>query len=637
MQFDSVRIANFLSIGEADVKLANRGLLLIQGRNLENGGASSNGAGKSSLVDAVFWCLYGKTARGVGTDDVINDAAGKDCRVALTIHDGDDTYVIARHRKHSKQKNRLTVHHNGADITKGTDKQTQETVNRIVGSSESVFANSVYAGQEKMPDLPSMTDKELKALVEEAAGIDRLNEAYRVQREKANVIKREVETQQVTVEKLEDRLTAYKGQLTRFEDTDNQWMVDQKLKADRCKTNAKAYKDKYASMGVAEIQAKEKTLKTELDAVLKRIDATDDERKKQAELQKAASEAETSVRLAESAAKTAGDKVKRAKSSVDGVDELVGKPCGECGKAYHEHDLDDARSLRKQALADAVAEFKRVKSELDAARERSRIAQETLTSFEHTMTSIADEKRSEREIRSLLATIDTQLVNASHLKMQVEAEVDNYKRIMAEKSPYSDMIDQAKRDILATHEHLEDERKKLAGIERKHLIATKAVEVLGTSGVRAHILDHVTPTLNDRTAHYLGQLSEGEISATWQTISMTRGGELRDKFAIAVSNTKGAKSFGGLSGGEKRKVRIATAMALQDLVATRSAKSLPLFIFDEIDHALDSDGLERLMSIMKEKATCSGTVLVISHNDLAHYISDTITVIKEDGISRVEA
>lgn len=78
-------------------------------------------------------------------------------------------------------------------------------------------------------------------------------------------------------------------------------------------------------------------------------------------------------------------------------------------------------------------------------------------------------------------------------------------------------------------------------------------------------------------------------------------------------------------------------MALQDLVATRSAKSLPLFIFDEIDHALDADGLERLMSIMKEKATKSGTVLVISHNDMNHYISDSIRVVKEHGLSQLEA
>lgn len=636
MQFEHLSIRNFLSIGEADVKLADRGLLLIQGRNLENGGASSNGAGKSTLVDSISWVLYGKTARGVTTDDVVNDLAGKNCCVELTIKDGDDEYLVARHRKHSKHKNRLRVFHNGTEISKGTDKQTQEVVNRIVGSSESVFANSVYAGQEKMPDLPSMTDKELKALVEEAAGIDRLNEAYRVQREKANTIKREVEAQQVEVDKTEDRLSAQRDQLARFQDTDEQWAIDKRLRAEKCKANAKAYKDKYREMDVPALQRRKLELEGKLTEVRQRIDATDDERTQQAALKEAATKADNEVRLVERDAKTAGKAVKQAKAKLDGVDELVGQPCGECGKPYHEHDLDDARSLRKKALAEAVTEFKRLKSALEDARDRSRIAQETLADFENAMTSITEETRSEREIRSQLGKLDVDLTNASHLKMQIESEVENYKRIMAETSPYADMIAETETSIRDLEAKLAGEVDKLKALERKHLVASKAVEVLGTSGVRAHILDHVTPALNDRTAHYLGQLSEGEISATWQTISMTRGGELRDKFAIAVSNTKGAKSFGGLSGGEKRKVRIATAMALQDLVATRSAKSIPLFIFDEIDHALDSDGLERLMSIMKEKATSSGTVLVISHNDLQHYISDHITVVKEGGVSRVE-
>jgi len=637
MQFEQLSVTNFLSFAQADFQLAGRGLLLIQGVNLENGGASSNGSGKSSLVDAIFWCLFGKTARGISADDVVNDAAGKECRVLLVVKDGSDEYVIARHRKHSKNKNRLTVIQNGKDITMGTDKQTQELVNKIVGSSESVFASSVYAGQEAMPDLPMRTDKELKALVEEAAGIDRLNEAHKLQRDKANLVKREVEQQQSEVEKLQTRLRDEKNQLTRFEDTENQWRIDQKLKADRCKENAKSYRDSYVAMNVSDLHAQKTALEEKLAQVRKRIESTDEERKKQAKLQWEANDADTKLRLAETYLKTAGEKVKTLKASLDGVDGLVGKPCGECGKPYAEHDLEDARSHRKKALTDAVEEFKRLKLELDAARDRSTSAQETLASFEAVMTSISEETRSESEIRSLIGNIDIELTKAGRLKMQIESEVENVKKAMAETSPYAEMIHDSNARITGLITEIDAAVEKLKVISHRWNVAQAAVEVLGTSGVRAHILDHVTPILNERTSHYLGQLSEGEISATWQTISATKGGELRDKFAINVVNTKGAKSFGGLSGGEKRKVRIATAMALQDLVATRSAKSIPLFIFDEIDHALDSDGLERLMSIMKEKATKSGTVLVISHNDLNHYISDSVRVVKEHGVSRLEA
>ncbi|MGK7831140.1 AAA family ATPase, partial [Acinetobacter baumannii] len=87
MEFLTLKINNFLTIGEARLDLANRGLLLVQGENKDNSSADSNGSGKSSIVDALCWCLYGTTARDVTGDLVINKTAKKDCAVELTIHD----------------------------------------------------------------------------------------------------------------------------------------------------------------------------------------------------------------------------------------------------------------------------------------------------------------------------------------------------------------------------------------------------------------------------------------------------------------------------------------------------------------------------------------------------------------------
>lgn len=55
-------------------------------------------------------------------------------------------------------------------------------MNAIVGCSADVFTSAVYAGQERMPDLPSMTDKTLKMLIEEAAGIEVLEAAHAIAR-----------------------------------------------------------------------------------------------------------------------------------------------------------------------------------------------------------------------------------------------------------------------------------------------------------------------------------------------------------------------------------------------------------------------------------------------------------------------
>lgn len=85
----------------------------------------------------------------------------------------------------------------------------------------------------------------------------------------------------------------------------------------------------------------------------------------------------------------------------------------------------------------------------------------------------------------------------------------------------------------------------------------------------------------------------------------------------------------------KRKVRIACSLALQDLVASRASKNIELFIGDEIDDALDTAGLERLMGILEAKARERGTVMIISHKEMKSWFRETITVEVKEGRSYV--
>ncbi|ENK7341454.1 SMC family ATPase, partial [Acinetobacter baumannii] len=182
----------------------------------------------------------------------------------------------------------------------------------------------------------------------------------------------------------------------------------------------------------------------------------------------------------------------------------------------------------------------------------------------------------------------------------------------------------------------EDKQKAADSALEKVELANMAVNIFGPAGVRAHILDTVTPFLNSRTSEYLGALSDGNIHATWSTLSATAKGELKEKFSITVANDSGGSSFKKLSGGEKRKVRLATALALQDLVMSRATKPINLWIADEIDYALDESGLERLMVVLDRKARERGTVLIISHQSgLKDWVDLVIEVTKKEGTSTV--
>lgn len=121
----------------------------------------------------------------------------------------------------------------------------------------------------------------------------------------------------------------------------------------------------------------------------------------------------------------------------------------------------------------------------------------------------------------------------------------------------------------------------------------------------------------------------------WSTLTESRTGELKEKFTIGVEKY-GTGTFASLSGGEKRKVRLATTLALQDLVSSRATKPIHLWIGDEIDTALDPAGLERLMTLLEMKAREKGTVLIVSHHDLKDWVRDTVTVTMEGKSAKVE-
>ncbi|CHM11360.1 chromosome segregation protein [Salmonella enterica subsp. enterica serovar Typhi] len=208
-------------------------------------------------------------------------------------------------------------------------------------------------------------------------------------------------------------------------------------------------------------------------------------------------------------------------------------------------------------------------------------------------------------------------------------------RIMAEVNPFLAVIKRHEDNLAANKSNHAVLKKELKSIQEQALLLEKARQVYSPAGVRSHILTSVTPFLNIRTAEYLNTLSDGNIVAEWSTMETTKKGEYRDKFNISVTKTGSSKSFQTLSGGEKRKVRIACSLVLQDLVASRASKNIELFIGDEIDDALDTAGLERLMGILEAKARERGTVMIISHKEMKSWFRETITVEVKEGRSYV--
>lgn len=641
MNITKLEIQNFLTIGTATLELDERGLLLIQGQNSDDSSAESNGAGKSSIVDAICWAIYGTTARGISTDAVVNRKAKKDCQVAVVLVDGDKEYRIVRHRKHSVGKNMVTVSERdlttgaGADISKGTDKETQEVIDAVMGCSLDVFMAAVYAGQEKMPDLPGMTDKMLKTLIEEAAGVEILSAAYANARERWTRQKANVEALTMSHTQAVANESYLQGEVARLEGTAKDF-------EDGRKDRARAELAKTLPV-TQEITKAEDALKTwdepAILAELAELDAKLGAHKTQeAEYGRLVTEAAILDKHLAGAKSTIALKkrsIENAEEGLKGIEEQIGKPCGECGKTYCEHDLEAARQARRDTIAGLKQDLLKFAGETKTLAAKTVAAQETAAKFKAGMTDVTAVALRQRELSNLVNSIDA----TKRLIATKVAERDRIKTAagakLTEPNPWTATVESKREEVKRAASMREGlaERIEKANVEVELL--ADAVKVFGPAGVRAHILDTVTPYLNERTREYLGALADGNIHATWATLSKTAKGDLKEKFNIEVTNDTGAESFAGLSGGEKRKVRLSTAMALQDMVAGRATKPINIFIADEVDHALDESGLERLMGVLERKARERGTVLVISHNSLSDWIDNVITVTKSGGQATV--
>ncbi|HBX6943580.1 TPA: AAA family ATPase [Klebsiella pneumoniae] len=637
MKFLTLEVENFMALANAKVELEQRGLVLIQGVNAGDSSAASNGAGKSTLMNSLMWCIYGETSHGVKGDDVLSTGHEKNCRVKVTIEDEGKRYAIIRHRKHKEFKNRLIVRGEDGDMTKGKDSLTQEFVERLIGASKEVFMASIYASQEAMPDLPGMSDKNLKTIVEEAAGVDRLTKAYAIARERANAAAARMETTKTKMDACLSLVESAQNELESAKTSSEAWERDRSERLDVARADLVG-----AEVTLTEVEMELRSLPEQIrdteNAIGKEREKLASKEEHDAKLVKvrgAITDIRASIRITENIQKEAMQRARALKVKAEEVNTKVGEPCPTCGKAYCVEDLSTVKeSFVKQArseISQAQASATSVAKYQEHLEKALKIESALVASTPDVSAIISRIERLTKELGTLRHR-EKEVVAVEALVARARSEVD---RITKEINPFLAVIKRHEESLAANKSNYGVLKTELKNIQEQALLLDKARQVYSPAGVRSHILTSVTPFLNAQTAEYLNTLSDGNIVAEWSTMESTKKGEWRDKFNISVRKIGASKTFQTLSGGEKRKVRIACSLALQDLVASRASKNIELFIGDEIDDALDTAGLERLMGILEAKARERGTVMIISHKEMKSWFRETITVEVKEGRSYV--
>jgi DNA repair exonuclease SbcCD ATPase subunit len=133
-------------------------------------------------------------------------------------------------------------------------------------------------------------------------------------------------------------------------------------------------------------------------------------------------------------------------------------------------------------------------------------------------------------------------------------------------------------------------------------------------------------------------LADGDITVAFSTQRELKSskGEVRDEIEIAwtIEGVEGSTP----SGGQGKKIEISVGLALMDLVAAREGTNVDLIALDEVLDGLDREGRARVLQLLQDLRARRSSIFVVSHEtDVSEVFEKTITVVKEDGIARLEA
>lgn len=203
--FTKLIIHHFFSIEHAEIPLKDLGLVFIEGKNESSMGMESNGAGKSSIFEALLWGLYENTIRGFRKDEVINDKLDGGCYVEIHFENG----WIRRSRKHEEYG---TGFEWSFSALSNEIKSEQEAVSNLVGLDYDGFLYTLMMGQGSGWLLSEANDSSQKKLYESIV----LSEDLFPRKEK---IEKEIVSQNTEYLKLTTRLSDKK---LKIQDLSNQ-------------------------------------------------------------------------------------------------------------------------------------------------------------------------------------------------------------------------------------------------------------------------------------------------------------------------------------------------------------------------------------------------------------------------------
>lgn len=624
MKWTKLTVKNFLAINEAELELDNQGLVLIEGVNNSDPKFKSNGSGKSTLVpDALSYVIYNVTTKGLQADEVINNKIGKNTAVILEGVKGEDTYRIERYRKHSTYKNKVKLFCNNKEITADTAPATNKLIEDIVGLPYTTFVNSILFAQKAdgLGAFALLPDSRKKEVLDSILNLDIYSIAQTVAKDRVKAKEAEILTKKNEMEKLEWQL----GQVDTLEQQDAQHYQNTRNLIQQEQQNLAAAIKELHDFPAKHFPIVEKA-REDIEELTKKRDAMGN-----IDISTYQNEAAQAQQQVMSTKNEIANATRRKDELVTNYKKLsLDTNCPICGSlldpTHREKEMASIKEqvrqslLQLQTLSPLLSQQEATYQELyNTYSEQKAIYDNALAAYREVANEIQKREQYIQRYTSTLQALKDKEAN-------INRNLNNLLSIPEPQPRDKDRETIRTKITAAKHD--------LVALEKDKIKLETAVKMYSNEGVKSHVLDLVTPKLNENGNKYLAQLSGSNMELKFSTQTPKKGGGYTEKFDVQLTNRAGGDNYKANSDGERKRADLAISLALQDLVLEYTN----LTVYDEVFDGLDEIGVENAVALLRERVKKVGTIFVITHN--AHFkalFEKVITVVKDaNGISTLQ-
>ena len=573
---------NFMSVGNQTqaVDFDKDNLTLVLGENLDQGGddsGSRNGTGKTTIINALSYALYGTALTNIKRNNLINKTNSKGMLVTLHFEKNNVDYRIERGRSPNilkfyvdNQEQEMT------DESQGDSRKTQEYINDLLDMSHDMFKHIVALNTYTEPFL-SMRTNDQRAIIEQLLGITILSEKADALKEQTRYTKDAIQEETLKINAIQSANEKIGGTINSLQNTQRAWLS--KKSQDVLKLQS----------GIDELEHLDIDEELELHEKLSNWSQHNN----------AILALKKELSTLEPALQRADRTVVKAKKDIADLEDAT---CYTCGQELHADKKAEIETRKTKEYEDAIA----YQTEITVKVKDVMKALEDIGDINGKPRTFYDSAKEAYDHRTNVDSLKQALTSKEQESDPYQAQIDELNSSAIQEVNWG-----AVNELTSFKEHQDFLLKLLTNKD---------------SFIRKKIIDQNLMYLNNRLTYYLDKLG-----LPHQVV-------FQNDLAVEITQLGQDLDFDNLSRGERNRLILGMSFAFRDVWESLYQKINLLFIDELIDSGMDTAGVEGSLAVLKKMGRAGDkNVFLISHKDeLIGRVNCVMRVIKENGFTSYE-